>query len=84
MKTQTQNSKPLNRKEIKEIQEIGEAKNIDSGNSLITINMVDGQLELEHFTDGDFYLEDTKKPMLQIGCGALPVIGRFKFSGSLN
>ena len=88
MKTKTQNS--ITKKEARKIEMLGEAKILDSYKSHYDLVVIDGQLELDQYTDKEnqtiqSIIEDVKviEPH-QIGSGELPIFGRFNFTGSLN
>lgn len=74
MKTQTQNSNLITKKEARQIEMFGEAKNINGYKSQYDLVVMDGQLELDQYC----------KKTFQVGKSELPIFGRFKFSGSLN
>ncbi len=90
MKTQTQSQNLITKKEARQIEMLGEAKNLDSYKSHYDLVVMDGQLELdqhiskvENTIDSFIEANETIEPY-QIGCGDLPIFGRFNFSGSLN
>lgn len=74
MKTKTQTQNLLTKKEARQIEMLGEAKNINCYKSQYDLVVMDGQLELDQYC----------KKTFQIGKSELPIFGRFKFSGSLN
>lgn len=74
MKTQTQSQNLITKKEARQIEMFGEAKNLNSYKSHYDLVVMDGQLELDQHGRKTF----------QIGSSELPIFGRFKFTGSLN